>query len=108
MRVEVSQQHIDAGNRAQGSRLSRECNCPIANALIDAGFDNPKVSYGSFTAGRVAGNVVLRRRYRLPAAAITFIENYDDARHVEPFAFDVDRGDFTEVLRRALCAGSAP
>ena len=98
VRIEVTQDHIDAGNRAQACRLSRECNCPIANALIDAGFDKPRVSYGSFTAGRVAGNVALRRRYRLPAVAIPFIEDYDDARHVEPFAFDVDSDDFTEVL----------
>ena len=98
LRIEVTQDHIDAGNRAEACRLSRECNCPIANALADAGFDNPKVSYGSFTAGRVAGNVALRRRYRLPTEAMTFIEHYDDARHVEPFTFDVDRADFTEVL----------
>ena len=59
MRVEVTQQHIDQGHRAQAS--------PIANALADAGFEHPKVRYGSFTAGGVAGNAALRRRYRLPS-----------------------------------------
>ena len=39
-----------------------------------------------------------RRRYRLPAEATAFIAQFDDSRHVEPFEFEVDEDDYTEVL----------
>ena len=55
----------------------------------------------TFTAGQLwsmAGSRSERRRYRLPPEATAFIQRFDDSRHVEPFAFDVDEDDYTEVL----------
>ena len=69
--VELTEQHITAGERAVDRRLSRECNCPVANALRNAGFENAKVRMSCFTAGadnRCTGEKGERRRYRLPAA----------------------------------------
>ena len=100
-RVTVTQQNIDDGRRAASCRLSRECNCPVSAAVAEAGFDNPRVRMNTFTAGEMwsmVGSHSERRRYMLPPAATTFIVQFDDSRQVEPFAFDVDDEDYTEVL----------
>ena len=99
--VDLTQDAIDAGNRAVACRLARECNCPVAHAVADAGFGNPKVSAGTFTAGDATGYLHskgTRRRYALPPEVATFIEHYDDGRHVEPFTFTVDADDYVEVF----------
>ena len=99
--VEVTQQHIDDGRRAEACRLSRECNCPVAHAVAEAGFDNPKVRFNTFTAGDVTGYLHSggkRRRYRLAPEAVTFIGHFDDNRHVDPFTFEVDETDYVEVF----------
>ena len=100
-RVAVTQQHIDDGRRAVACRLSLECNCPVSHAVGEAGFDNPRVRFNTFTAGQMwsrVGSRTERRRYRLPAQVTTFIARFDDGAEVQPFAFDVDEGDYTEVL----------
>ena len=100
-RVEVTQEHIDDGRRAASSRLSLECNCPISFAAAEAGFSNPRVRMNTFTAGQAwstVGSRSERRRYRLPPEATAFITQFDDSRHVEPFTFEVDEDDYTEVL----------
>ena len=100
-RVTVTQQCIDDGRRAEACRLSRECNCPVSAAVADAGFDNPRVRMNTFTAGELwstVGSRSERRRYTLPPEASRFIEHFDDGRHVEPFEFEVDEDDYTEVL----------
>ena len=99
--IEVTQQNIADGRRAEACRLSRECNCPVSAAVAEAGFDNPRVRMNTFTAGQLwsmVGGRSERRRYRLPPEASRFIEHFDDSRHVEPFEFDVDEDDYTEVL----------
>jgi hypothetical protein len=99
-RVEVDQYAIDIGNRAKAMRLSTQCNCPVAHALAEAGFDNPDVRFNNFTAGpAMAAAVQRRKRYALPLVAQRFIVDFDDNRPVEPFAFDVDETDYAEVLR---------
>ena len=100
-RIAVTQQCIDDGGRAASCRLSLECNCPISIAAAEAGFSNPRVRMNTFTAGQAwstVGSRSERRRYRLPPAATTFIQQFDDSRHVEPFTFEVDEDDYTEVL----------
>ena len=99
--VDLSQRHIDDGNRAAECRLSRECNCPVAHAVADTGFENPKVSARTFTAGDTAGYLHSdgkRRRYVLPFEAQRFIEHFDDNRPVEPITFTVDADDYVEVF----------
>ena len=99
--VAVTQQHIDDGGRAASCRLSMECNCPISFAVADAGFSSPRVRFNTFTAGQswsMVGARSERRRYRLPPEATAFIAQFDDSRHVEPFTFEVDEDDYTEVL----------
>ena len=99
--VEVSRHWIDRATLAINSALSRECNCPVAHAVAAAGFENPKVRAGTFTAGDTTGYLHSdgkRRRYVLPPEAATFIEHYDDDRPVEPFTFVVDADDYVEVF----------
>ena len=104
-RIAVTQRNIDDGGRAASCRLSMECNCPIAVAVAEAGFCNPRVTMNTFTAGpALAAAVENRRRYRLPPEATTFIEHFDDSRHVEPFTFDVDDEDYTELLHEGAPA----
>ena len=103
-RVTLTQQHIDDGRRAEACRLSRECNCPVSAAVAEAGFDNPRVRLNTFTAGQMwsmVGARSERRRYVLPPEASRFIEHFDNSAMypvVEPFEFDVDEDDYTEVL----------
>ena len=99
--VDLSQQCIDDGQRAASCRLSMECNCPVAIALAEAGFRNPKVKYYTFTAGDVtsfASSEGKRRQYKLPAAACSFIVDFDDNCHVEPFSFEIDTDNYAEVF----------
>ena len=101
MHVDLDQQRIDAGARAAACRLSMECNCPVAVALADAGFPNPKVKFNTFTAGDVtsfASSEGKRRQYKLPAAACAFIVDFDNGLHVEPFTFEVDTDNYAEVF----------
>ena len=97
MIIDVTQRHIDDGRRAVACRLSLECNCPLSLAVADAGFENPRVRFNTFTAGSRSD----RRRYALPREAARFIEEFDDSRHVEPFEFEVDEHDYTLVLEEA-------
>ena len=97
--VELTEQHITAGERAVDRRLSRECNCPVAHALAAAGFENPRVRMQVFTAG--ADNSLVkgeRRRYRLPPEAVTLIERFDDNLVVDPITFTVNADDYERVL----------
>jgi len=99
--VEVTQQWIDRAAVAINGRLSRECNCPVAHAVAAAGFEHPKVSAGTFTAGDATGYLHSggkRRRYTLPRAAQRFIEQFDDNRAVEPTTFEIDADDYVEVF----------
>ena len=99
--VEVTQQYIDDGRRAEACRLSRECNCPVAHAVAAAGFDNPKVRASTFTAGDVTGYLHSggkRRRYVLPPEAVRFIERFDESLHVDPITFEVDETDYVNVF----------
>ena len=97
--VDLTEQHITAGERAVDRRLSRECNCPVAHALAAAGFENPRVRMQVFTAG--ADNSLVkgeRRRYRLPPEAVTLIERFDDNLVVDPITFAVNADDYERVL----------
>ena len=99
--VEVTQRCIAGAAVALNGRLPRECNCPVALALDVAGFECPRVGFGTFTAGPgLAAAVDRRRRYKLPGEVATFIEHYDDGVEVAPFAFVVDADDYTEVEGR--------
>ena len=101
MHVDLNQEHIDDGARAAACKLSPECNCPVAVALAEAGFRNPKVRFNTFTAGDVttfASSEGKRRQYKLPAAACSFIVDFDNGLHVEPFSFEVDTDNYAEVI----------
>lgn len=78
MKIEVTQEHIDSGNR--GSCLS----CPIALAIMQA-TGEPRVDVG-FNSARI-GDMV----YRLPLTAQGFIGRFDSNHpcRVEPFTFHI-------------------
>ena len=76
MIVKVTQEHIDAGTRQSGS------GCPVALALVDAGFQSPYVDSETITW---AGNEV-----SLDTQAYDFIWAFDDLFHVEPFEFFIE------------------
>ena len=96
--VTVTAYWIDRGCIAANGRLSRERNCPVAHAVGAAGFDNPKVSSCTFSAGpdtTFLSSKGERRRYKLPLAAEQFIRRFDNNEWVEPIAFTVDADDYT-------------
>lgn len=96
--VEVTPLCIEGAAVAINQRLSRQCNCPVALALSEAGFDSPVVSQCTFTAGpALAAAVTSRRQYRLPPAVTVFIEHFDDGRGPQPFAFEVDADNYCDV-----------
>lgn len=82
MRVEVTAEDIANGKQNHCER------CPIALALSRAGAVAPSVfpvnAYWAQTQGGY------RSRHRLPGVARTFIAAFDEAGHVEPFAFDIE------------------
>ena len=99
--VEVTQHWIERAMVAMNGRLSRECNCPVAHAVAAAGFEHPKVSACTFTAGDATGflhSKGTRRRYVLPFEAQRFIEHFDDNHGPAPITFEVDADDYVEVF----------
>lgn len=95
--VTVSEHWIERGRVAVRGRMSLPCNCPVSHAVADAGFDNARVSTGSFTSGPAITDTPRRRIYALPQAAQRFIERFDADEPVAPFTFEVDADDYVEV-----------
>jgi hypothetical protein len=77
MLIEVTQEHIDNGDRESNSR------CPIALAMIDAGYNCPFV-------GNSGVNTFDHSRVDLPQVAVEFIQNLSSKRNVKPFSFELD------------------
>lgn len=80
MKVIVTERHIKAGKRG-------DCwNCPIALAICDVtglGMDAYRVMV--LPARATVGGT----RYELPAAAKTFVADFDDKEPVSPFVFEL-------------------
>ncbi|ANA87336.1 hypothetical protein PBI_KAMPE_104 [Gordonia phage Kampe] len=80
MKVTVTQEHIDKGKRWE------ICNCPIALALKEKGFNNVEVSTFEISASK--HNDLMINHYRVPSVAKRFIKSFDDGHPVEPFTFE--------------------
>lgn len=76
MKIKITQEHIDSGKRING-----KC-CPIALALIDAGFCNVQVCVGRVELGKA---VVV-----LSDSAREFMLRFDAFGSGEPFEFEFD------------------
>ena len=97
--VEVSQVLLNRADHAMHQGMSRVCNCPVALALAAAGFVNVAVTNQTFSAGPLYRSGGKRRRYELPAKAITFIQNYDSPMPglaTDPITFVVDADSYRE------------
>ena len=81
MKVEVTQEHIDRGQR------KAHCYCPVALALKDVGVKEPVVFGGYF---RALGDT---EDTKLPPKVDDFVLAYDLGLKVTPFTFDLDLSD---------------
>ena len=87
MIIDVTQHNIDDALRYRRLRGVLGCRCPIALAGKDAGLRSPEVSSASLTYRDDEDTV---QRVMLPPAARDFVERFDNAEYVEPFAFSVE------------------
>lgn len=78
MKIEVKQQHIDAGYKAGAF------TCPIALAMNDA--TKSKWCVGPWEAVHVPTDTV----HKLPPQAQKFVHDFDDRKDVSPFSFEFD------------------
>jgi len=71
--------------------------CPIALACVDAGLEYPAVD-----ADRIDYEVApgLRGHSTPPVAICHFVENFDDGKHVDPFAFEMAVEELIDVDAR--------
>lgn len=78
MKVEVTQRHIDNGNRC-------DCwDCPIAKALSETLSGHVAVGSRDVNLPGISGSDV-----PLPPEAIAFIKAYDAGQQVQPFSFEL-------------------
>ena len=82
--INVTQANIDQARMeiAQGGK--RECCCPVALAMIDAGYTSPLVRGG---LSGIRSNKVLRLRV-VPDKVREFIMDFDMGKPVQPFSFE--------------------
>ena len=83
MIIKVTQEHIDKG------KANSACECPIALAMISAGFigvlvDGVHIYVGLWLMG---GKV---SKSHTPTSARMFIHKFDLRESVEPFEFNLD------------------
>jgi hypothetical protein len=86
MRIEVTQEDIDAGKRADA------CDCPVALAICRASGFSVSVRYSTVYRLQSEIHAWDSRAYlgELPNAARYFVVDFDEGRAVAPFAFDLD------------------
>jgi hypothetical protein len=77
--INVTAQHIADGV------MCAECECPIALAILDQIQSIDYVGVGGKTVELDGLPTV-----ELPPEAIQFVADFDNGRHVEPFAFPLD------------------
>lgn len=87
VKINVTQDHIDRAN----GMSHVEC-CPVALALIDAGFSAPRVGKVSFSVCQRDGNGTFDRIS--PKRLVDKIKKYDKTRQMSPFSFIIK--DITE------------
>ena len=79
MKIQVTQQHIDAGLKGSCTKD------PIALALKDAGVEDPWVSPVRITFGMNRKNGV-----PTPPEVLAFIRAFDNYEPVQPFEFELE------------------
>lgn len=83
MKVTVTQEHIDNGERYSPH------SCPIALAV---GEDTSWINRVSVGPGSFAiQHVFSEERYFLPKEAMQFVKQFDSGKHVEPITFEAER-----------------
>ena len=89
IKVNVTQKHIDDGQDivVNGFNL-RSQSCPIARALVDAGFNNPSVCYlNAFVEDKESTK---RMEIKFSKNVGNFINTADEHKPIEPFSFLID------------------
>ena len=89
MRMEVTVKVLD--RHIQKGKPNKCAECPIALALVDAGFDRPWVDH-SLVHYFAKPDGVREELYHfwLPGDAVGFVEDFDEGKPVKPFEFIVD------------------
>ena len=82
MKIEVTQKHIDLGERESS------CSCPVALSLSDLGWARPIVCWFAQDLG--AQGVKKHIRISLPEYVREWIDAFDRGCLVEPFEFELD------------------
>ena len=89
MRIQVTQDHIDRGRESRQRTPRSLCKtCPVALALADAGFRDPRVFPDMFWVW--TDGATIRRVSGLPREVTEWISAFDAKRNVEPFSFDIE------------------
>lgn len=85
MKVEVTQEHIDKGQRREHDK------CPIALAVEDIGYKSVSVDGKSLDAWKDKVDGVKGYIYGdLPDEAVEFIRTFDRGDKVEPLTFEFE------------------
>lgn len=77
--IKVTQDNINEGSRMHDS-------CPVALALIESGFKNPRVMHNSIYLSAPIKYISVKA----PRSVRRFIGNFDQMRPVEPFNFYIN------------------
>jgi hypothetical protein len=90
MRIQVTQEHIDRGREQISAAHRRPVYriCPVALALADAGFRDPRVYPDTFWVW--TGGGIIRKVRNLPREVAAWISAFDAKRNVEPFSFEIE------------------
>ena len=94
MKIKITQDHITNGKRLNGE------SCPIALALIDAGFCNIDVRVGRVFLGSAI--------IPLPTVARAFMGQFDRGYTVIPFEFEFDYKNPLSVWARIKLGFNTP
>jgi hypothetical protein len=80
MKITVTQQHIDEGQRGSTTRD------PISFAMADAGLEHPHagVTYLSWQSKDY------KRSVEIPREVYDFMADFDNGRPVQPFTFELE------------------
>ena len=84
-KIKVLQKHI---NKVRGAGGYNETSCPVALALIDAGFKYPRVLEPEGNSRDDMDYLFIDNCiYNYPRSVKTFVKNFDNKFPVKPFTF---------------------
>lgn len=83
-RIKVTKDHIKLGHRG------RFCFCPVAIALLDAGFERVYVTGDQIRFELYHGNQRVNVEVDAPKSVAKFVDIFDEKGKVEPFGFTLE------------------